>query len=346
MKSDFHYECIRVLAERAGLSPAEADILAYASQYTDHATEHKPISVENLPPEAAPLVVDGEFNPICTAHESLQYVTQWRSKDAQRKVYIAFHFIPPAAHSAGKPFDFIVQPDSSLARQLVTDALATYPTTVVGTVERLRCLIRTGIALHSYADTWAHQNFSGRWSPTDNDVQYREIWENGSWNDLSLPVRLGLDIAPDIGHAEMANMPDDSTLRYRYRRESNHQIVERDNPTQFLQAARAIYDLIRSSTGAEDGWATLRPLVERCLSEPKQWGTVFADVFSTGGYDRLAWRREALEGDRHDWDKMSGASEFAQLRYNAGPDVKWFLYHVEASKQRSWVLGQIEGARL
>lgn len=342
----FHYQCIRVLAASAGLSAAQSDILAYASQYTDHATEHKPIRVAHLPPEASPQTVRDSFEPVCTAHEALQYVTQWKSRDAQLKVYIAFHFIPPEPFFANQPFEFLVEPESTLPRQLVRDAVAAVAASAASSTEHLRSLIRAGIALHSFADTWAHQGFSGRFSPCDNAVRDRKIWDNGAWHDVPLLTRIALDMAPDVGHAELAVMPDQSDLRFRYRRSSNGTEVERDNPTEFLKAAKAIYELLCECTGESPNWNNLSPSIESCFRDPSQWTKLFANIFSTGGYDRLAWRRAALLGDRHDWDRMSDASDFAELDYTAGDDLKWFLFHVEAGKQRDFVLRQIEGAKL
>jgi hypothetical protein len=344
MLFDFHYECIRALAHRAGFDPGEADILGYASQYTDHATEHKPILVKDLPAEARPQTVHGLFDPVCTAHEGLEYVTQWKSKAVQRKVYIAFHFVPPEVFSAKVPFEFVVQPNSAVARRWVTEALASYAAAADGSTARLSCLIRAGIALHTYADTWAHQGFSGRWSAVDNDVQGREVWMDDHWDPLPLYTSLVLDAAPDVGHAEVGNMADNSALRFRYRRASDRLLVTRDNPTEFLQAAQAIYSSLRACTQAPDQWEKLSPIVERCLRDPKRWAGEFSDVFSTGGYDRLAWRRAALHGDRYDWDRMSDADEFAALEYTARSDLKWFLFHVEAGRQREYVLRKIAGA--
>ncbi len=346
MDEKFHYQCIRVLAQRAGLNAADAETVAYASQYTDHATEHKPIHVVGLPPEATPQTVRETFDPVCTAHEALQYVTQWRSKAAQRKVYISFHFVPPAPFSAQAEFQFVVEPDSVIARALVTDAVAALGATAADTTERTRQLIRLGIALHSYADTWAHQGFSGRWSPTDNDVQDRQVFEQGQWNRLDVSTRIALDVAPDVGHAECATMPDKTYLRFRYRKASNSRPVERDNPSEFLKAAKAIYGWLCGHTGKPTDWDGLGPSLEQCFRDPGQWESVFADVLQHGGYDRLAWRRAALVGERYDWDRMSDPAEFAELHYTAGSDLKWFLFHVEAGKQRDRVLTSIAGASL
>jgi len=59
---------------------------------------------------------------------------------------------------------------------------------------------RLGIALHSYADTWSHQNFSGLQEP---------------WNSVYPWYNIFKSIAPNIGHAEAGHLPDAPTSRAR-----------------------------------------------------------------------------------------------------------------------------------
>ena len=345
MGPHFHYNCVRVLAGKSGFAPAEADVIAYASQYTDHATEHKPIRVEGMPAEAVPQAIDDTFNPICTAHETLQYVTKWRSKDAQRKVYLSFHFVPPKPYTPGGPFQFLVSPDSDIAKQLVADAAAAIPICQEGSSERLRNMIRLGIALHSYADTWAHQDFSGRWSPTDNDVQDRQVWEKDSWTSVPLLMRAGLDLAPDVGHAEMANLVDQSDAKLRFMKASNGKQIERDNAIEFMKAAKAIYELMLSATAHPNAWNEFSADLAACFRDPFLWDVHFGDEL-TQRYDRVKWRKEALDGLHHDWDRYDEEGQFAALHYHATGDLKWFFFHVEAGKQREFVLKQVGDAQL
>lgn len=75
MQSDFHYCAIRTLAELAGFPSDEAQLMAYASQYTDDATEHKGIRINHVPTEVAgeiarlDMTKNGRFEPVCTAHK-------------------------------------------------------------------------------------------------------------------------------------------------------------------------------------------------------------------------------------------------------------------------------------
>jgi len=51
MQEDVHYYLIKVLAQEAGFSPDDAQIVAYASQYADDAVEHQPLRIKKLPTE-------------------------------------------------------------------------------------------------------------------------------------------------------------------------------------------------------------------------------------------------------------------------------------------------------
>ncbi|MEA3340124.1 MAG: DUF6765 family protein, partial [Chloroflexota bacterium] len=42
---------------------------------------------------------------------------------------------------------------------------------------RWRRLCRIGVALHTYADTWAHQRFSGRHNRGENDVENIRVYD-------------------------------------------------------------------------------------------------------------------------------------------------------------------------
>lgn len=61
MQIDFHYCCIKCLASKAGFEDKDAQVIAYASQYTDDATNHKGITIEGVPEIASDMVIEGKF---------------------------------------------------------------------------------------------------------------------------------------------------------------------------------------------------------------------------------------------------------------------------------------------
>jgi hypothetical protein len=344
MNRHFHYYAIRAIAKQAGFNEAEAETLAYASQYVDDATEHKGIPIAKAPPEADDQHIAGLFEPVCTAHAGIQYLAAGK-KDVQRKVYIPFHFVPAKAYNGNGPFDYRVAPGGEFALALLELGLgAIRDTQDIDGTPRLRALIKTGIALHSYADTWSHQRFSGRRSPEDNDIQDRERWEKGEFRGLGFFERAVLDAMLDIGHAEAATMPDVSSLRWRYKHDDSGQVYDRNNTDDFTTAAMDILGHLCAATGttAPDIEARVHAALLDDKNSLRSWSSQFPDAFATDPktYDPKRWRREALDGN-HDWDKFEDAADFAGLFLKYAGDLKWFLFHVEAGKQRDYVVRRI-----
>jgi hypothetical protein len=339
----FHYYCIKALAREAGFSPDEAETIAYASQYVDDATEHKPIAIQNAPPEAEEQHIGGRFEPVCTAHSGLQYLT-CGNQDVQRLIYIAFHFVPGDEYVGSGAYDYCVRPNGKIASDLLDNALTQLGSASIGSLDRKRALIRTGIALHSFADTWAHQGFSGRHSAHDNDIQDRARFEDGEWQPLGFFERAALDILPDIGHAEAGVMPDVGHLQWRYRRASSTSLSPRNNTEEFLAAAEEIFSrLMKVGSPANPmPQAQIRKCLSDCQNSPTIWTETFPSYFSSGHYDKLAWRNQALHGSNVDWDRYTTASEFAALQFKYASDPAWLLFHAEAGKQRDYVLRRIK----
>jgi hypothetical protein len=347
MQVDFHYCCIKCVAVAAGFPEKEAEILAYASQYVDDATEHKPIKISNVPPVAENTVIDGTFDPTCTAHSAIQHLTKALCRDVQRKVYIAFHFLPGAPYTWGQPYDYRVRAGGTIARTLLDNALDTYRNAADDS-ERTRALIKTGIALHSYADTWSHQRFSGRHSPSDNDIERIRLCVDGAWERLPVWKQVGANILPSIGHAEALNFPDWSHLTWGYEHDATGIEFAPSNTTSFLDAACHIDEALRC-VAPQPGqpWKAVAARIKTCLGENTdsikrkflRWQEQFPEA--NLGYDPLLWRQLALAGGPLDWSHFQTAEDFATLNLRALGDEKWFLFHVEAKEQRNQVLGMI-----
>ena len=190
MQRDFHYCCIAVLARAAGYRQRDALKIAYASQYVDDAVESEMISVGGIP-----------FEPTRTAHYGLKSFS-WGT---QKRVFLPFHFLP------GKPLTgvgdtFRTLPDSEFAHMVWDEAVAEPDPPFRH--------IRMGVALHTFADTWAHQQFTGREAP-ENDVEAIRHRRNGRMKRLVLP-NFYLDFAPKIGHAQAGTYPDQPWLVWDY----------------------------------------------------------------------------------------------------------------------------------
>jgi len=340
MQEDFHYYCTAVLARAAGFTPKDALTIGYAAQYVDDAVESEPIHIGDI-----------KFDPTRTAHLGLK-AFEW---GVQKKVFIPFHFIPPHEIVTGRE-SFVTergkliqnrQVNKQMIHQLLDEAFAEPD-------KEIR-LCRIGIALHTYADTWSHMNFSGR-QDEENDVARIQIWnrKNNKWKDAILKNLVYDYFVPKIGHAQAYKFPDYPYLRWRYKQPQTGKTITRDNTALFLDAAVSILNQLTSRNKSQAvnpiPWLQLEKKLTRCLSNEKEkledrtakWVEVFGDFFTPSAdyhYDKLTWREEAL-GKGVDWqDNKPG--DFEKMHFELKPGFyrkNWVLFHHAALKQRHYVL--------
>ncbi len=212
MNLEFHYYATAALAIRAGFPSDAAHRIARSSQQVDQAIFSWEIA-------DFPVTVGGRENfagPGYRTEKTQDYVF-W-DEDVFRRIYLPFHFIPgdpekaAAARVDGQTNAWITTPDSPLSRELLVRAL------------RSEDQYRIGIALHAYADTWAHQNFSGRLEAV---------------NDLTPRSPL-----PPAGHLQALSSPDLAMEIWRDPRLIEPDI---DNRERFLAAAKMIFRFLRTS---------------------------------------------------------------------------------------------------
>jgi len=326
MQIDFHYYCIYVLAFHAGFEKEEAKVIAYCSQYVDDATESKPIILE-------PFI----FDPIRTAYYSLK-AYNW---DVQKKIYIPFHFLPPNPLRNVDHFTYVTQPNSHFAKILLKEAAKK---------KTENWLHRLGIALHTYADTWAHQGFSGRQNK-ENKVEDINLYEREKWKHL-LWENIFLDAFPTIGHCEANRYPDMPFLTWKYKNYKN-EWIERDNTQTFLIAAKSIFDYLCKVTGKRrTTWQQLEETVKELFlydvdvnKRCNAWTERFPKIFETQNdiYDKVAWRKEALETEsekKYQWDDVK-SGKLETLKFKVKEDFfnsNWVNFQRAAILQRSFVL--------
>jgi hypothetical protein len=325
VQQDFHFYAIAVLARAAGFPLKDALTIAYASQYVDDSTESSLIRLD---------IDHGElrFDPVRTASTGLQY----RSWSTHKRVFVPFHFLPPKPFRPGEngAFSFVTKPGSAFAEQVLHSAAAE------PLANRKRRLCRIGIALHTFADTWSHQGFSGRHHKTENEVDDLEAFDEArdSFRRLRLETMISDRFVPPIGHAKAGRFADLSFLRWRYRTaDQGAAPVERDNVAICLNASKAIHDRLSTMENphVEPGipWAELEPefraqfamglsirpgLRDRILLASSdayeveelgircdRWKATFRHLFGPHpnwyDYDKKLWRTWAVQGDI-EWD--------------------------------------------
>ena len=96
-----------------------------------------------------------------------------------------------------------------------------------------------GISLHTFADTWSHQNFTG----------FDEEW-NSVFREKSIFRRL----PPNIGHAEVTHTPDVISAIW-----TDHRIKEKiENWDRALNATGEIYKALRKISGEGPSWTGVK----------------------------------------------------------------------------------------
>ena len=352
MNINFHYAAIKVLAHHAGFSRADSQLIAYASQYVDDAREYRKMGLDRDPGVEGIRFEDGDFDPICTAHKDLDYIKGALSRRSRKLVYVCFHFLPSLTGQTAA-LRRRVKKNGRLARRLVTDAIDAWK--AAGSREaKKRALIQLGVALHSYADTWSHQGFSGDWDRENNDIRGVEIKRGAQWRDAKLISQFLSYAGPDIGHAELGTLPDrsDTTWRCRPRKRST---VGQDNCKEFLEASDAILGLLSQATGNAGRWNGVKVKLRRCLRKPAD----HEDFRSRGGHEwhqqfpRLPfnygprdWFNAALVPEGGLLDFLGSALRLDPEDFEVCGGREYFYFQAAAWKQRQTVRKAIKDAAL
>lgn len=268
MNLEFHYYITKGIALRSGYTEPEAEIIGYSAQFVDdnlHSFEVK--------------TGEGKY----FTSEPTQ---TWNILKPQRElshIYVCFHFIPGEPYRVeheradGSMHLFNCTPDSPNARAILKAALDS------------QNLYRIGIALHAYADTWAHQNFTGT---------------HHSFNAFSSPTKT---LIPDIGHADAGHAPDLIGATWTDPRLVRANITINNND-RFLSASKRIFEELSLANGKSvqqirKAWPKLEQDLKMCFHRK---GEKTKDILHrrkhiesllgvTTEYDPKQWIQEALE---------------------------------------------------
>lgn len=205
---------------------------------------------------------------------------QWES--ARRSMLIPFHF-PPVAPLQQATENVPVSPASMGDGSEVSNALATLQLSLAqGYGNRVSNLINLGMLLHVFADTYAHQNFSGSHSKPANNYEIRNVerYYNPSDQTLyhdqttryqNLNAAMAYKRLSAIGHGTVGHAPDDTYVSFSLVHQNDQgKTYVRDNRDCFILAAEQIYALLRL-----------------CLPSARQgpvWDSALADTIRKGFY--------------------------------------------------------------
>lgn len=226
MDVEFHYYTTKYLAMMAGFEEDEAEIIAYSSQYVDDNVFSLEIANAN-----------GEIyhNYLTQTNNILKPVR------SLMRVYLLYHFIPGdplsqrARRADGKMHLLMTTPGSRNAENILYEAI------------KQEDLYMIGIASHSFADTFCHQNFIG------------------TFDEINAFKGVPHSLIPNIGHADVGIKPDIPNLVWNdVRLIESHRLV--DNNERILQAAKNLYSNYLLLTSFTNKWNFIKEKLEEILA--------------------------------------------------------------------------------
>jgi len=324
MEKDFHYHLIYSLARCTGFDKEEAQVVAYASQFVDDNNEG-PFQVEGgkilFPRKLS--VNGGNYYPVMTQSLSLKSLDFY----IQKYVYLPFHFLPGEGKKEikGKRNPYAVEPGSPRARELLE------------VVFEAGDLYGVGIALHTYVDTWSHQNFTA----------FRE-----DWNSVYPWYNVFKSYVPNIGHAEAGHAPDIISVHWVDYRLGDEEI---DNSKRAMGAVKAVFDMLSKHKG-KLSWREVEGAYQKIIDAKnyddriKLNASFVKERFGEDvpRYDKHMWIKEALEAGEGEEDMWvddviveRGVKEARPLK-----DLEkthWYRFQQAAKAQLAKVMELVKG---
>lgn len=321
MQKDFHYDIIFALAKEAGYSNADANIIAYTSQYVDDNTDREYTVTDfsgefyvGFPEEIG--TSGNFFFPIITQAVD---ITSFKLT-VQRYVFAPFHFVPGDNNVMikGKPNPLCTTKGCRNAEVLVREALGAND------------IYRLGVALHTYADTFSHERFSA----------FREDWNRVYKSPLA-------NLPPNIGHAEVFHKPDEISSEWVDERFGKKKIVNRNRA---IEVAETIFGFIKKGPAS---WRDVKADFESFIDANnfnERVNIVKSKYQHIENYDQDKWINEALKFTRDQseistYDPLTGNPPPKRARFVdisvRNSDAHWFRFQVAAKKQLGMVIDMV-----
>lgn len=350
MQIDFHHGVTYIACRLAGLTAQQAATVAHAAQYVDDATNDGPLAFST----------GQRYVRVTSAHKTLDLRANADKAD-NRMVWVPFHFLPgnQTVDGLDESESFIrrmvCRPNSEVARQMMADCIRNK--------DYAFALHRFGIALHTFVDTWAHQQFVGMVCDYNKirslDIVADPAYANdpiyGELTGGAMKAQAFIAGHLPVGHAAALTCPDMPFLKWSFVRENGEQ-VHRDNPADFLDAATAMFNMARRfAAGAPRLPDQEMPVADRALIDHMLRTTLHIDgetrhqvwlkairtgEFSFGAEDASyveqgpgSWKYDALNNDP---DTETGDELFDYS--DKFLDSDWKKFHDAVQFHRMFVL--------
>ena len=284
----FHYFAVKTVAKAAGYHEEQAQRIATYSQLMDDYDWQGYLRAENMPDYLKRDEADVVYNeklkiisPVATGFPSVIDMAELILPRSQKLIVSPFHFIPQNERRVSNG-DLRTVPAklhdgsyiSSMLDRLEADMASS-------SISESDALMKMGMLLHTFADTYAHQLFTGYNNRTnsvklisakDNITQDDATKEYGYWIEQwisQIEEAAGAEI-PTIGHMSLVSIPDLSHLSFEMEYidiDGIKHVHSRSNTDLFVAACKELYLFMRGVTGktaeAEIEWETLAPLLAK-----------------------------------------------------------------------------------
>jgi len=351
MKIDAHYYALLAFCRACGFKKESAHKVAYASQFVDDARINHIVIAGN--PGRDLIQCDNidnqpSFFNMATCHSYTRMKTF--NIEAMINNTCAFHFVP-GCRGPNFAKKLRCSEESSVITDILREALEEDD------------LIKLGIVLHAYADTFSHQGFSGILSKVNDIKECKTLsrlpW---TWSDKFARVfkwsvkdkfdKLLDSAIPAYGHGQAMEYPDLPFLRWSYEYDYSDQFStaykssgEIDNMARYERAFQKIKgyleDYLSRHREYRDGGISFQKfdilfdtlLLEKTDRERvKNWQKtivaqgLFAEEDPACAYDENGWLREAFanfEEEKFNQRKVDRAVTTANFSAS-----NWYKYYL------------------
>lgn len=370
MDINFHYFAVKTIARFAGFSENEAQRIAGYSQFVDDYNPFLNYTFETIPDfmlgeTALVSKSDGGYTlkTIQTGFpQTIDYAPLFFSSN-QISYCVPFHFITQYGYQKNKRleerYQYRTLPAGIDGTQLISEMLqatkATYLRNVTDniTLTRSSLEIKIGMLLHIFADTYAHQRFSGV-AGWENYASLISSSDNYTTKDEGLIAGKFFDVSISVGHMWVGTVPDETYLSFTMKQARNSSensehkysdIYSRSNTRTFLYAARQIYTYLyqlknndRKPTIADEmQWEELSEILRLGFNARGNNIEKLKAVWTDASYDAYNYAYDAKDFWQNQLTAQSSVSASAGYYVSALDD--FFLYNLYAKQIRSRVIG-------
>jgi hypothetical protein len=363
MDINFHYFAVKVLAVKAGFADkdgkGDAQLVASYSQFVDDYDWFEPFFVYDVPDYArylATQIYDNFyfFYPVTTGFSFFDYARLILTT-YQKSILIPFHFMTkdPLTVVQTDRKRYRVEPvkngGGTMLNGLLNDASAAYRQAATRPN-----LIKIGTLLHIFADTYAHQRFSGWWG-WENNAYLEDVVDNVTMNNITASYHPDVYwLMPSVGHPNVNTAPDDSNVSFaieqKYEESESFPYkahYSRSNPDEFLVGSLELINYLRACLKKDPiddkSWAALAVDLKKGFMTAEKnvdtlvnhWSTIFPGISFHYSKDDILKTAVKLPEEMNAIKKKLDLPETAMFIGKMSDD--FYRYNVSADNIRTTV---------